>query len=639
MQLRRVSRPVASGTGRRRRALPLLATLVVVTVLAGFAAFSNDKVIEESESLRLRDRRSLVDALARSLDHASSRVAGFSFDNVPLTLTAGSPEDRAVLQRMVGPLGTAAIVVLGLDGTLLNEVSSDAAPPPAGDPGYERMLRQLANGAPGGVIAARSSGVTWLGVGAYVNRGGSPAAVAVPFVRLDGLEGALQVVVTPYKAAVAERADNGMLVVNADRMVLASWDENRIGTVLPNEAPWTQVTGGRAGHLEFEQDGVRRIAVYVPAENYDYVAVFVEDAAEFYGTVRDNNQRSNLAMLAGLLAAAVAVVALIQRRQRTIAASEERLAALLQNAADAVLVVRDDHVVYASPGVEQVFDRPADDVTGKPVELLIATTEDEHPVLDVCREAATRPDGVVQRQVAFVTSARERRWVSITAEDLRGNRSVGGIILTCHDVTEPTRLQERLAHQALHDPLTGLPNRALLANRLDMAFKRRKRTGRTVAVLFLDLDRFKPVNDTYGHKAGDRVLRAIGARLRAALREGDTLARMGGDEFAVLVDEAGSTVDLVDVARRLVAAVDRPVDIGSSRVKLGVSIGIAVADEDDHDPDELLQRADAAMYAAKDGGGERWRLATPGSNRSGGRIAPYAARSVLQNGAGTATDG
>jgi diguanylate cyclase (GGDEF)-like protein len=223
---------------------------------------------------------------------------------------------------------------------------------------------------------------------------------------------------------------------------------------------------------------------------------------------------------------------------------------------------------------------------------------------------------------SFIDSSGEHRWVGITAQDLRANRSVGGIILTCHDTTEPTRLHQRVEHQALHDPLTGLPNRTLFANRLEMAFKRRARTGRDVAVFYLDLDRFKPVNDTYGHKAGDLVLREVASRFQAAVRESDTLARMGGDEFAVLVDEADPSIDLADMARRLAATVDRPIDVDGTLVSLGVSIGIAVADRADRNVDELLHRADEAMYAAKGNAAVRWHIATrePVSAQSATRL-------------------
>ncbi len=174
------------------------------------------------------------------------------------------------------------------------------------------------------------------------------------------------------------------------------------------------------------------------------------------------------------------------------------------------------------------------------------------------------------------------------------------------DISERKAIEHRLAHQATHDPLTGLPNRTLLLDRLDQAMRRARRNQRRVAVLFLDLDHFKVVNDSLGHGLGDRLLIAIAERLRAALRPADTIARFGGDEFVVLCEDLVSLHDAVAIAERVNEAVSGPFVIDDSEVFVGVRIGIAFRDDNEADPETLIRDADAAMYQAKDRGRARW---------------------------------
>jgi diguanylate cyclase (GGDEF)-like protein/PAS domain S-box-containing protein len=171
---------------------------------------------------------------------------------------------------------------------------------------------------------------------------------------------------------------------------------------------------------------------------------------------------------------------------------------------------------------------------------------------------------------------------------------------------ERTRVDAALAHRATHDPLTGLPNRTLFLDRLEHALSRRDRTSGQLAVLFLDLDRFKLVNDGLGHAAGDRLLVAAGARLRGLLRPSDTLARFGGDEFTILCEDIGDADEAVAVAERIINGMEAPLPIGSTEVAMRASIGIALACADaDADAERLLRDADAAMYRAKEHGRNR----------------------------------
>jgi diguanylate cyclase (GGDEF)-like protein len=170
-------------------------------------------------------------------------------------------------------------------------------------------------------------------------------------------------------------------------------------------------------------------------------------------------------------------------------------------------------------------------------------------------------------------------------------------------------LQERAAteHRATHDGLTELPNRALFADRLDRVIARARRTGKPAAVLFVDLDGFKDVNDTFGHAAGDVLLRTVADRLRTCRRADDTVARLAGDEFAVLLPDAGGE-DVIGIAQRVLDSLDEPVTLAEERVRIVASVGVAVFPDDGFTADELLASADAAMYRAKEGGGGRYEV-------------------------------
>lgn len=294
--------------------------------------------------------------------------------------------------------------------------------------------------------------------------------------------------------------------------------------------------------------------------------------------------------------------------RKTVRLLERRISALLWNRVDAVLVVRDDRVVFAGPATGTVFGTRLDTLVGRSITEIMPRAQPYDPIVDLCHRARLDPTVTVTREVAFRVDDAELRWVSISAVDIGTDVDVDGVVVMCHDVTEQRKLHERLDHRGLHDVLTGLPNRTLFADRLDLALKRRARGGHAIGVLRLDLDGFKPVNDIFGYDAGDRVLHAVARRLRAVLRESDTVARMGSDEFAVLVEESVTREDLVRLARRLIEAIAPPVDLGDHGVGVGVSIGIALADDGRPSADDLLRNADLAMYAAKDSVGEKYRV-------------------------------
>ncbi|MBA3473114.1 MAG: PAS domain S-box protein [Rubrobacter sp.] len=211
-----------------------------------------------------------------------------------------------------------------------------------------------------------------------------------------------------------------------------------------------------------------------------------------------------------------------------------------------------------------------------------------------------RPDGEV-------------RWIQRRGEVVHGE---GGeslrMIGTVHDMTERKALEERLHHQAFHDLLTGLPNRQLFVDRVEQSLRRtRRRQGQEVAVLFMDLDNFKVINDSLGHETGDRLLVAVAERLRGCLRPEDTLTRFGGDEFTVLVEEVEGASDAVRVAKRIVECFQQPFVLDGREFAVTTSIGIALGDARTKRPEELLRDADAAMYQAKEEGNLKYEVFEP----------------------------
>lgn len=176
------------------------------------------------------------------------------------------------------------------------------------------------------------------------------------------------------------------------------------------------------------------------------------------------------------------------------------------------------------------------------------------------------------------------------------------VSLIAHDISELKATQERLEHQATHDPLTGLPNRALFQELGDQALARANRYGTTVAVLFLDLDRFKPVNDSLGHPAGDELLVRVAARLRNAVRRGDVVARFGGDEFLVLCEHPAGQTEMRELARRLIETLSEPISVRGTDACVGASVGIAIGGGTRTTIDALIRDGDAALYRAKEQG-------------------------------------
>jgi diguanylate cyclase (GGDEF)-like protein len=204
------------------------------------------------------------------------------------------------------------------------------------------------------------------------------------------------------------------------------------------------------------------------------------------------------------------------------------------------------------------------------------------------------------------------------ASNLIGDPRVGGIVLTVRDVEDRKAFEEQLRHRAFHDSLTGLANRALFYDRVEHALTRAAREGARVGVLFVDLDDFKAVNDAHGHSRGDRLLQQVARRLTSSLRSADTVARLGGDEFGVLIEGVSDVNAVFRAAERALEALAPLIDIDGELASAAGSVGIAISELDDRGVEELLRKADLAMYEAKRNGKGRAELYHPGLERIDG---------------------
>jgi len=261
-------------------------------------------------------------------------------------------------------------------------------------------------------------------------------------------------------------------------------------------------------------------------------------------------------------------------------------------------------IIQTNPAYGKILGRRPEDLVGMSVNDLTHPDDREWSAAEMRNFVSSGSDSY-QIEKRYIHSDGDEVWVSLSISCVRDeeNRPLY-LIGQAEDITERREMRERLAYAAIHDPLTGLPNRALFMDRLEVALRRASRGRQTVAVIFLDLDRFKLVNDSLGHEVGDQVLCAVAERLSGVVRASDTLARFGGDEFTVLCDDVDGSGDAFEAAQRLVLAMGQPLALPSGEVFVSLSVGVALSS--DGEPGAvLLRNADVAMYRAKERGPSR----------------------------------
>ncbi len=297
--------------------------------------------------------------------------------------------------------------------------------------------------------------------------------------------------------------------------------------------------------------------------------------------------------------------------------SEARFSSLVQNSSDVVMVVAaDSSMTYVSPSVERVLGHGHEQLTGSKLTDHVHP-EDKAQVLQFLTSGDRDGDDPRPALTEFRLLHRDEHWLHVESQrtNLLNDPNVNGIVLNIRDIGERKAFEEQLQHQAFHDRLTELANRALFRDRVEHALERQTRDGRPVSVLFLDLDDFNTINDTLGHALGDQVLKEVAQRLTGCLRAADTAARLGGDEFGILLEDGGVGFEAVEVASRIMAALEAPIRLGGKTVSVRASIGIAAARPGEEGApqsgEELMRNADVAMYMAMEAGKGRYQLFEP----------------------------
>ena len=342
-------------------------------------------------------------------------------------------------------------------------------------------------------------------------------------------------------------------------------------------------TGYRLEHRVIARDG--RIS-WVRNE----AALMAENASEpayWHGVMYDITERKKLEQMLG--------------------SSEARFRSLVQNSASVVLILSPTGIIqYASPalatwvGAGKLLPLPGASC------LALLHPDDVERFREFLTEAASAVGVSPVIEVRFVDELGGVRHIEAIATNLLADPNVGGVVLNTRDVTERKDLEQNLSHQAFHDALTDLPNRSLFLDRVGHALERAARQERLVAVLYLDIDNFKEINDSQGHDVGDQLLVTVADRLRLCVRMIDTVARFGGDEFTVLLEDAADMSVVIEVADRISKSLRDPIIISNQEVAATVSIGIAHNVNGQTSPQALLSAADIALYRAKNLGKARF---------------------------------
>lgn len=285
--------------------------------------------------------------------------------------------------------------------------------------------------------------------------------------------------------------------------------------------------------------------------------------------------------------------------------SQNQLQAIIHNAMDGIIMINEAGAILGfNPAAEQIFGYTQQEVLGKNLNMLMpepVRSEHDSYINSYIETGIAKIIGICGREVTAVRRNGEQFPMELSASEmvLGGLRYFVGIV---RDITERKLAEEKIAHLAHYDYLTDLPNRALFLNSLEHSILLAKRKNYKVAVLFLDLDGFKQVNDTLGHYAGDLLLRGVSNRLKEIIRASDTVARVGGDEFIFVLNEIGSDENAALMANKIISALSAPFELKGQQCRVGGSVGISMFPDDATDSEMQIKQADEAMYLAKQSG-------------------------------------
>ena len=432
--------------------------------------------------------------------------------------------------------------------------------------------------------------------------GAGAALSALVIVRLAGL------------VARHERSERREQVLGAAAAALVTaWSREDIFLVAVEAA--RQIVGDEDGGVELVLDGDLVAGAGYPSAAATMraetpVVVMGEEGAFVFRTRErlSKQAREGIETLVAQVVLALESVSYAEEAHER--QSAERFRSLVQNSSDVILLLDPDLTIrYPTPSVGKVLGYGEDELVGTRLTELLELDEAERlgGFFTEVRAIAATP---MPRDLALRRKDGTLVQLESVFNNLEHEANVAGVVVTARDVTERRRLEDQLTYQAFHDSLTGLANRALFSERITHALDRGIRRRHLIAVLFIDLDDFKTVNDSLGHAAGDELLVSVAARIRESIRPEDTCARLGGDEFAVMVEGIAEPEGAVTVARRILSSMAAPLTVAGSDVNVQGSVGIALG-SGDQTASEIMRSADLAMYRAKAEGKGRYALYEP----------------------------
>jgi diguanylate cyclase (GGDEF)-like protein/PAS domain S-box-containing protein len=570
------------------------AVLVSVLLLAAAGTIGilvNRSALRAADLVHRSDSRALAvnnGTLTRQLELLStSELADVLNDHV-LLLGKNSPSDKQALDTLVAKSTTFGYgaLITDLNGNVLTASRTDGLPS-ATDAGWKPLRAGLAAGEPGYSSVMKVDGTYLEAVAVPIVVSGSAAGVLI------GLDAIASTSLQQYLGTLKD-ATHVTMVVDASGMIGVADTAAKIGTQIAPAVRAVLATAPESGvFVDYTSDGTRMIAIVVGGLPGGWSYVRVQTRSSYDGAVHAKSQTLNLTLLAIMLIGVAAISILGYRTMMQRRRADERFQALFQHAPDLVTVLNEhSKIAYSSPSAAAVLGFEAGKLVGTSV-FDIVHPDDRPYMVHHFTELLAEREAVMRLQCRVRPSAGDYRWFEFTASNQMHNPALTGVVINARDISQTRAFQERLAHEAAHDALTGLPNRRRMQDALGATL----RSG-AVGVLFVDLDGFKPVNDAHGHEAGDELLRQVSQRLNSCVRENDVLARVGGDEFVILMPGVHDTTDTEAMCGRIRAAIETPFVIDGNEVVIGASVGVHLAPHSG-DPDEALRAADHAMYTIK----------------------------------------
>ena len=607
---------------RLRRVGPVAFALTLIVIVAGVGFVATLAASSRAQSVHVADRAQEQSTLAG----LGTEYVLFGFKEEINFETSHTwslrPEDTgdaAQLQAYAGQsalLGYGAALVDLKTGTYLNSSDPPNGLPPLRDAGMGPLLAALRLAGPGLSSVVHVGGISLVAYGVPLTTEGTLVGF-VAFSRLD------QSPLESYVTRLHFGSTGVSYVLDSNGVAIAASDRSQVGRPLASIPPLASLAKGKGGFTEYPTPRGAQVATFDPIRLGGWGALTTQSSAEFYGPIRSGILRVEEALILIFVVAAGVIAVFVHRRHvalrremRTmneLAEARERFRHAFEKTPVGMALIG---VQGNSTGRFLQVNQALCQLTGFTVGELLERefTDLVHPDnADTVRTAAERlfsGDSSFELEIRMATSSGSWRWARLHGSLIRdtAGRPLYGVA-HIEDVSGRKAAEQRLAHLALHDPLTNLANRVLVAEKLSDALAAAGTNAAQVGVLYLDLDNFKHINDRLGHDTGDRVLREVAERLRGAVRPEDTPGRLGGDEFVVVCTGLKDPAAVLAVAERIEEAISAPMRVDGSVFRVSVSTGISIGGGADTYADQLLRDADAAMYLAKRNGRGRVEMA------------------------------